>query len=100
MNVFRVLDETDEDDTDSEDVTSLQASELRSDIVRGCDISVYGDLPASSTQDTSLMLLSNPIIPVRERGYSLSAERTPGLLRLTAEPRSKSLRIKRHNKDV
>ncbi|XP_026315804.1 cyclic nucleotide-gated cation channel subunit A isoform X2 [Hyposmocoma kahamanoa] len=96
----RVLDETDEDDTDSEDVTSLQASELRSDVVRGCDISVYGDLPASSTQDTSLMLLSNPIMPARERGYSFSAERTPGLLRLTTEPRSKSLRIKRHNKDV
>lgn len=95
-----MLDDTDDDATDSEDVTSLQASELRSEVVRGCDFSAYGDIPASSTQDTSLMLLSNPIIPVRERGHSLCGEQTPGLLRLTAEPRSKSLRIKRHDKDV
>ncbi|XP_049886204.1 cyclic nucleotide-gated cation channel subunit A-like isoform X2 [Pectinophora gossypiella] len=89
----RVL-ETDDEDTDSDDVTSLQASELRSDVARGCEASGYSDIaiPMCSAQDASMLFLSNPL-PARERGYSLSVERTPGLFHL--QPRSKSLRIKR-----
>lgn len=90
----------DDDETDTDDVTSMEASELRSEIARVCDASGYSEVPMSSTHDTSMFLLSNPI-PVRERGHSLCVERTTGgLLQLGLEPRSKSLRLKRLNKDT
>ncbi|XP_026737455.1 cyclic nucleotide-gated cation channel subunit A-like isoform X2 [Trichoplusia ni] len=94
---LRVLD-TDED-TDSDDVTSIGASELRSDIGRGCDASGYSELPMISAYNTSMHLLTHSV-PVRERGHSLSVERSPGLLHRAAEPRSKSLRLKRIHKDT
>ncbi|XP_028164639.1 cyclic nucleotide-gated cation channel subunit A-like, partial [Ostrinia furnacalis] len=95
----RMLD-IEDDETDSDDVTSMGAPELRSEIARVCEASGYSEMPISSTHDTSMFLLSNPI-PVRERGRSLCVERTPGgLLQLGLEPRSKSLRLKRINKDT
>ncbi|XP_053624098.1 cyclic nucleotide-gated cation channel subunit A-like isoform X4 [Plodia interpunctella] len=94
----RVL-ENEDDNTDSDDITSMEASELRSEIARTCDVSGYSEIPMSSTHDTSLFLLSNPI-PIRERGHSLSVERTTELLKFAPEPRSKSLRLKRVPKDL
>lgn len=88
---FRVL-ETDED-TDSDDMTSLAASDLRS------DIGGYNELPMITAYNTSMHLLTHPM-PVRERGHSLSVERSSGLLNRAPEPRSKSLRLKRNHKDT
>lgn len=90
--------ETDDEESGSDDVTSIEASELRSDLARVCDASGYSEIPLNSTRETSMFLLSNSI-PVRERGHSLSVERTPGLLALAPEPRSKSLRLKKIPKD-
>lgn len=92
--------ETDDEDTDSDDMTSMQASELRSDVARGYDASGYSDTAMSSNQinDAALFIISNPM-PVRERGHSLSVERTPELLQVIPEPRSKSLRLKKTYKD-
>lgn len=90
--------DTDED-SDSDDVTSIGASELRSDIGRACDASGYSELPMISAYNTSMHLLTHSV-PVRERGHSLSVERSPGLLHRAAEPRSKSLRVKRIHKDT
>ncbi|KAG6458023.1 cyclic nucleotide-gated cation channel subunit A [Manduca sexta] len=95
----RVLDDDDEDETESDDLTSTDASELRSEMARVCDASAYSDAQISSPHDTSMLLLSHPIL-VRERGHSLSVERTPGLLHVAPEPRSKSLRLKRANYDT
>ncbi|RVE46700.1 hypothetical protein evm_008663 [Chilo suppressalis] len=93
----RMLNIEDED-TDIDDVTSMEASELRSEIAKVCDASCYSEVHSSSTHDNT-MFLSNPI-PVRERVQSLCVERTSGgLLQLGLEPRSKSLRLKRINKD-
>ncbi|CAH0402136.1 unnamed protein product [Chilo suppressalis] len=93
----RMLNIEDED-TDTDDVTSMEASELRSEIAKVCDASCYSEVHSSSTHDNT-MFLSNPI-PVRERVQSLCVERTSGgLLQLGLEPRSKSLRLKRINKD-
>lgn len=96
---YRVLD-TDDEDSASDDMTSMQASELRSDVVKGYDASGYSEIALSSNQinDASLFILSNPM-PVRERGHSLSVERTPELLHVFPEPRSKSLRLKKTYKD-
>lgn len=95
--IFRLLDSEDEE-TESEDITSIEASELKSEFARACDASVY-NVPMSLPQDTSMLLLSQPL-PVRERGHSLCVERTTDLLHPTPEPRSKSLRLKRNQKDV
>ncbi|KAJ0184110.1 hypothetical protein K1T71_000533 [Dendrolimus kikuchii] len=92
----RLLDSEDEE-MESDDVTSMEASELRSEFARVCDASEYS-VPMSSTHDTSMLLLSQPL-PVRDRGYSLCVERTTDLLHATPEPRSKSLRLKRNQKD-
>lgn len=89
-----------DDETNSDDVTSMEASELKSEIARVCDTSGYSEVPLSSTNDASMFLANNPI-PVRERGHSLCVESTPGgLLELGLEPRSKSLRLKRRNKET
>lgn len=79
--------------TDSDDVTSM-GSEIRSDIVRACDASGYSELPMICADNNSTFQLSHEV-PVRERGHSLSVERSPGLLEHAPEPRSKSLRLKR-----
>ncbi|PZC75998.1 hypothetical protein B5X24_HaOG205249 [Helicoverpa armigera] len=89
---LRVLD-TEGEDTDSDDVTSLAASDLRS------EIGAYSELPMISAYNTSMHLLTHPM-PVRERGHSLSVERSSGLLNRAPEPRSKSLRLKRFHKDT
>ncbi|CAH0703341.1 unnamed protein product [Spodoptera exigua] len=88
---LRFMD-TEDEDTDSDDLTSLAASDLRS------DIGGYSELPMISAYNTSMNLLNHPI-PVRERGHSLSVERSSGLLNRVPEPRSKSLRLKRIHKD-
>lgn len=90
--------ETEDEETDSDDMTSMAASELRSDIGRGCDASGYSELPMISAYNPSMQLLAQAM-PVRERGHSLSVERSPGLLHRAPEPRSKSLRLKRIHKD-
>ncbi|CAB3226040.1 unnamed protein product [Arctia plantaginis] len=84
------------EDTDSDDVTSLAASDLRSDIVRGCDASGYSELPMSSAYNASMLLYTHPI-PKRERGNSLCVQGSSGLIHKVPEPRSKSLRLKRKN---
>ncbi|XP_059057530.1 cyclic nucleotide-gated cation channel subunit A [Achroia grisella] len=94
----RVLDEDEGEATDTDDITSLEASELRSEAARCGEASGYSEIHLSSIQDNSIFLHSNPF-PIRERGHSLSVERSPSLLELTPEPRSKSLRIKKNDKD-
>ncbi|KAL4717615.1 hypothetical protein ACJJTC_000764 [Scirpophaga incertulas] len=87
-----------DEETDTDDITSLEASELRSEIARVYDASGYSEVPLNSIPDNS-MFLNNPL-PVRERGNSLCVERTSGgLIKQGLEPRSKSLRLKRINKD-
>ncbi|CAH2104001.1 unnamed protein product [Euphydryas editha] len=73
--------ESDEDTDD--DSTSLDGPDLRSEIVKSCLAEIQG---------TSFIA---PNHPARERGHSLSIERSPGLLHATTEPRSKSFRLKR-----
>ncbi|CAH1647530.1 unnamed protein product [Spodoptera littoralis] len=85
--------ETEDENTDSDDLTSLAASDLRS------DVGGYSELPMISAYNTSMHLLTHPM-PVRERGHSLSVERSSGLLNRAPEPRSKSLRLKRIHKDT
>nr|XP_032527728.1 cyclic nucleotide-gated cation channel subunit A-like [Danaus plexippus plexippus] len=85
------LIESDEDTDIEEDTTSQDESELRSDIIRSCDGASYSAMP-SPIQSPSYYASSYPI---RERGHSLTVESTPGLLPITKEPRSKSLRLKR-----
>lgn len=85
--------DTEDENTDSDDLTSLAASDLRS------DVGGYSELPMISAYNTSMHLLTHPM-PVRERGHSLSVERSSGLLNRAPEPRSKSLRLKRIHKDT
>ncbi|KAF9799230.1 hypothetical protein SFRURICE_006490 [Spodoptera frugiperda] len=89
---LRFMD-TEDENTDSDDLTSLAASDLRS------DVGGYSELPMISAYNTSMHLLTHPM-PVRERGHSLSVERSSGLLNRAPEPRSKSLRLKRIHKDT
>ncbi|KPI96227.1 Cyclic nucleotide-gated cation channel [Papilio xuthus] len=85
--------ESDDEDSDSDD-TSADGSELRSDVVQVYDSS--SGPPISSPRSTTMFMNH----PLRERGYSLSVERTPGLVHFPPEPRSKSLRIKKIHKDI
>ncbi|XP_045510000.1 cyclic nucleotide-gated cation channel subunit A-like [Colias croceus] len=80
--------ETDDEESNSDDSTS----ELRSDVIKVCDAASYREVPSSSTQYVSMLYTNHPI---RERGHSLCVDRTPGLLHITPEPRSKSLRLKK-----
>ncbi|CAG5039072.1 unnamed protein product [Parnassius apollo] len=75
------LIETDDEETDSDD-TSADGTELRSEVVQVYD-SCSG--PPISSRRGSAMIYMNP--PVRDRGYSLSVERTPGLIHFPPEPR-------------
>lgn len=94
---FRVI-ETDPDITDSEDGTSSDESELRSEIAKNSESFGYSELGLNLSQGTSTLFLGKPV-QGRERGHSLSVERTPNLCHFAIEPRSKSLRLKRPAKD-
>ncbi|KAJ2954215.1 hypothetical protein O0L34_g2455 [Tuta absoluta] len=74
----------------SDDVTSLQASDLRSEIMKECED--YCD-SVSLAQDENTSSYFTDAMPARMRGHSLCVEKMPGQFHLT--PRSKSLRIKR-----
>ncbi|XP_069364767.1 cyclic nucleotide-gated cation channel subunit A-like [Maniola hyperantus] len=84
--------ESDEEETDQEYATSDDEPDLQSEIARSYD---SYRIPLSPVQCSSRM----SYIRHRERGHSLSVERTPGLLRANPEPRSKSLRVKRFHKE-
>ncbi|CAG9138146.1 unnamed protein product [Plutella xylostella] len=83
--------------TESEsDSMSLGGLDLKSEITARVFSGVARDPPVSPNSSNSLFSFR---LPVRDRGHSLSVERTSELLRVTAEPRSKSLRLKRKAKD-
>lgn len=96
--IFRANEE-DDDDSEFGDVTSLVGMDTRNEITARAfsDIAGYGEVPILSPI-SSAGLLGNAI-RTRERGHSLSVDRTPELLRL-AEPRSTSLRLKKYHKDT
>lgn len=83
------MNHSDDDGTDS-DATSADGSDLGSDVVQVYDSS---SSPKSSPRSTVVFMKH----PVRERGHSLSVERTPSLIHLAPTPRSKSLRVKKNN---
>ncbi|CAK1554819.1 unnamed protein product [Leptosia nina] len=70
----------------------FDSDETTPELHRDIKVCSYSDTPSCSTQ---YMDANNP---VRERGHSLCVDRTPGLLQIIPEPRSKSLRLKR--KDI
>ncbi|XP_047525066.1 cyclic nucleotide-gated cation channel subunit A-like [Pieris napi] len=75
-------------DSDEEFDSDDTSPELRNEM----KATSYMESPSCSTQYGSTVDASHP---VRERGYSLCVDRSPGLLEITPEPRSKSLRLKR-----
>ncbi|XP_072930266.1 cyclic nucleotide-gated cation channel subunit A-like [Epargyreus clarus] len=89
--------QTDDEESDLDDPTSSDNSELRSEVAAGYDSSAFKDGRFSAVQVPPMHYLN---YPARERGHSLTVERSPGLLHVTPEPRSKSLRLKRFHKDV
>lgn len=97
--IFRVNADDDVDDTDSDDVASLAGMDARSEVTTRAfiDVSGCGETPILSPISSVAVL--GQARPVRERGFSLSVERTPEMLQL-AEPRSKSLRLKKQHKDT
>ncbi|XP_075990975.1 cyclic nucleotide-gated cation channel subunit A-like isoform X2 [Anticarsia gemmatalis] len=74
------------------------ATDLRNDIVRAGDASGYTEFPMIAAPNTATQLYpyvpTHPKPPARERGHSLSVERSPSLVKRAPEPRSKSLRLK------
>ncbi|XP_026500506.2 cyclic nucleotide-gated cation channel subunit A isoform X2 [Vanessa tameamea] len=72
-------------------MNSLGPEELRHQIVRSREERET----IGNAQGGSFRSLNQPACPARERGHSLSVERSPGLLNVKTEPRSKSLRLKR-----
>ncbi|XP_063634493.1 cyclic nucleotide-gated cation channel subunit A-like [Cydia splendana] len=95
---MRVVDTEGEVITDDEDRTSSDGSEIRSEIARMSDSYECSELALSMSPSTSTVFLEKPIAG-RERGHSLCVERTPSFSHLAAQPRSKSLRIKKPPKD-
>ncbi|XP_068620013.1 cyclic nucleotide-gated cation channel subunit A-like [Battus philenor] len=79
-------------ETGSEDGTIDDGSELKSEVVQ-----VYDSSPPYSSPRNNKMFFGHP---VRERGFSLCVERSPGLIHFQQKPRSKSLRLKKIHKDV
>ncbi|KAI8431041.1 hypothetical protein MSG28_001112 [Choristoneura fumiferana] len=94
---MRVI-ETDGDITDSEDATSSDGSEMKSEIARVSESFGFSEFGLNLSQATSPLFLGKPV-QGRERGHSLSVERTPNICHFAIEPRSKSLRLKRPAKD-
>lgn len=90
--ISRVVEYGDED-SDQEYTTTDDDIDLQSEIARSCDSYHVPQSPEQSSRMSH--------VRARCRGYSLSVERSPGLLRANPEPRSKSLRLKRFfNKDA
>ncbi|XP_050360966.1 cyclic nucleotide-gated cation channel subunit A-like [Nymphalis io] len=65
---------------------------LRQESARSEEVETNGPVQAGSSRNTLN-------IPARERGNSLSVERTPRLLTVASAPRSRSLRLKRFETD-
>ncbi|GBP07886.1 Cyclic nucleotide-gated cation channel subunit A [Eumeta japonica] len=89
----RIITSDDDDTGSDEDLSSAFGGvETQAEVLSG-------ERCMSAHSLAARLLVGGPPAPVRERGHSLSVERTPYLLGIASEPRSKSLRLKKTSKE-